>query len=138
VASTNALAAKALAGVSVLLVEDDSATRDALAILLRDHGMNVRQAESAETAIHAFEKESPDLILSDIAMPGADGYTLIRSVRAMETSARRNPVPAIALTAFARDIDRRLAVEAGFQMHLGKPIDTEELIAAIQNVMLAN
>ncbi len=99
----------------------------------------VRSAASVAGALDALESYWPDLLLSDIGMPGADGYELITRVREMEVL-RGGKMPAIALTAYAREEERKQALEAGFQMHLSKPVDITKLIAAIANLtgMLGN
>ena len=74
------------------------------------------------------------MVVSDIGLPGEDGYVLIRHIRNHERTEDAAPVPALALTAFARDIDRRLAIEPGYQKHIGKPIDPEQLLAALREI----
>ena len=105
-------------------------TRETAAELLRLSGAEVRTAESAETALALFEDFRPGVLLSDIAMPGQDGNTLIRKVRALGPK-RGGDVPAIAFTALVSDADRRAALGAGFQRHLAKPIDIDRLVEAV-------
>jgi len=124
-----------LGGVRVLLVEDDPETRAALEVLLRQAGAEVTAVESAAAAVRAFEQSPPDLLVSDIGMPGEDGYALMRRVRAMEAAGNAEPVPAVALTAFARAADNDKALAAGFNRHLGKPVDPEQLLSALRSLL---
>ena len=89
-------------------------------------------ASSAAEALEILQREHVDVLLSDIAMPGEDGYALIRKVRALDP--RIAAIPAAALTAFAREEDRQLALQAGFQLHLTKPIDAQTLISAVASL----
>jgi two-component system CheB/CheR fusion protein len=119
-----------LTGLRILVVEDDAGTREAVTELLRLAGAEVRSADSAETALALVESFLPEVLLSDIAMPGQDGYTLIHKVRALGPE-RGGDVPAIALTALASDADRQAALSAGFQRHLAKPIDIDRLMETV-------
>ena len=119
-----------LLGLSVLVVDDDADSRDVVSAYLEAHHATVQTAASAADAFALLQREPVDVLLADVAMPGEDGYSLIRRVRAMQ----RGPsslIPAAALTAFAREEDRAAALKAGFQMHLAKPIDPESLVAAV-------
>ena len=89
-------------------------------------------AESAAQAYDLLQRQHVDVLLADIGMPDEDGYSLIRKVRAMSAAAAS--IPAAALTAFARDEDRQQALQAGFQLHLAKPIDAQSLVAAVANL----
>ncbi|MEG4984315.1 response regulator [Microcoleus sp. BR0-C5] len=122
-----------LTNLQLLVVDDDDDTREFLIALLEDEGAMVRSAASVAGALAALESYWPDLLLSDIGMPEADGYELIARVREMEVL-RDGKMPAIALTAYAREEERQQALEAGFQMHLSKPVDINKLIAAIANL----
>jgi PAS domain S-box-containing protein len=122
---------------SVLVVEDDPQTRSAVAALLRQTGLQVTEVESAASAIISFEQSHPDLLISDIGLPEMDGYELIDRIRMQELEGNQPPVPAIALTAFARDADRRMAIEAGYQKHVGKPVQPEQLLSAVRVLMPA-
>ena len=122
-------AAVRLDGVSVLVTDDDLNARELLAVVLENAGADVRSAASAEDALMMFDTWSPDVFLSDIEMPGEDGYALLRKVRA-QTAARARMI-AIALTAHARPEDRLRALDSGFQWHLAKLIDPVELISVI-------
>jgi signal transduction histidine kinase/CheY-like chemotaxis protein len=119
-----------LAGISVLVVDDDVDSREIVEATLRRSGATVRTAASAAEALVALMRHPVDVLLADIAMPGEDGYSLIQKVRSLQ-SARLSRVPAAALTSFAREEDRRRAVEAGFQLHLAKPVEPGSLIAAV-------
>jgi CheY-like chemotaxis protein len=119
-----------LRGLRVLLVDDEPDAREALAELLRHYGAIVRAAGSAADAMAALKNQPVDVLLADIGMPGADGYDLIRHVRALE-SEPISLVPAVAVTAFTSDADRKRALDAGFQEHLPKPIDPTALVATV-------
>jgi len=118
-----------LTGVRVLLVDDEADARDALVGILTHYGAVVRAAGSAADAVATLTREPIDVLLADIGMPGEDGYDLIHSVRGLASDA--SGVPAVAVTAFTSDIDRRRALEAGFQVHLSKPIDPSALVATV-------
>lgn len=124
------LAATTITNTRVLIVEDDPGTRDALTDMLGLTGAVVRSAPSAVDAITCLEEFRPELLVCDIAMPDEDGYSLLRRIRALGP-ARGGDVPALALTALASDEDRRHAAEAGFQMHMAKPVDIGRLVAAL-------
>ena len=109
-------------------------TRDALTEVLRFHGLETRAAASAAEAMEAFESFRPDVLVTDIAMPGEDGYGLIGRVRALGP-ARGGNLPAVALTALASDDDRRRVFAAGFQAHLAKPTNTERLITELSRLL---
>jgi signal transduction histidine kinase len=122
-----------LHGVRVLLVDDEADARELMQQVLADAGAIVRVGGSAGEGLEAFRAERPDVLVSDIGMPGEDGYSLLAAVRRLE--AEDGPrVPAIALTAFARAEDRRKALLAGFQLHISKPIEPTELTAAIASL----
>ncbi|MES1022460.1 ATP-binding protein [Gloeocapsa sp. BRSZ] len=125
--------APTLSGLKVLLVDDEADARDLLATVLQECQALVKTAASVAEAIAAIEQFQPDILVSDIGMPGEDGYSLIRRIRAMEApnSAR---IPAVALTAYARVEDRTRALAAGFQMHIAKPVNPTELVAVIANL----
>jgi signal transduction histidine kinase/ActR/RegA family two-component response regulator len=123
-------AMNSLAGLSVLIVDDDEDSRDVLLAYLEAHHATVRIAASASDALALLQHASIDVLLADIAMPGEDGYSLIRKLRGMHAS-RAATIPAAALTAFAREEDRAAAIRAGFQMHLAKPVDVGSLVAAV-------
>jgi CheY-like chemotaxis protein len=118
-----------LDGLSVLLVDDDAAAGEAAGALLERCGASVRVADSAAQALEALDDWTPDVLVSDIGMPGENGYALLARVRARPGRSAR--VPAIALTAFASVDDRVRLLSAGFQLHLAKPADPSELTAGI-------
>lgn len=122
-----------LVNLQLLVVDDDDDTREFLIALLEEEGAMVRSASSVAEALAQLESSWPDVLLSDIGMPGADGYELIARVREMEVL-RGGMMPAIALTAYARESERQQALEAGFQMHLSKPVEVPQLIAGIANL----
>lgn len=119
-----------LDGLKILVVDDDPDTRDLVSTILTRCGSEVRCSESAAEALTAFQEFNPDLLVSDIGMPEEDGYGLIRKLRKLK-SKRARRIPALALTAYATDEDRTLALSAGFQMHLPKPIEPERLVSSI-------
>ncbi len=124
--------ATSLDGARVLVVDDDEDGRALLAAVLERCGANVRTARSMIEAVAEIEREAPHVLVSDIGMPGADGYELIRTIRASENSEQR--IPAIALTAYASKKDRDLAINAGFDDHLSKPVDVAALAVAIEKL----
>jgi len=124
----------ALAGLSIVVVEDDNEAREMLGIILRDRGAQVFDAGDYAAGLRCIEQVSPDVLVSDIGMPGRDGYDLIREVRRRERLDGTRHLPAIALTAFARPEDRKLAATSGFDAHCAKPMRPGELIAAILKV----
>jgi CheY-like chemotaxis protein len=122
-----------LEGLSVLVVDDDDETRQVIAAHLESHHAVVLTATSAGQAFELLQRERPHVLLADVAMPGEDGYSLIRKLRAMNTPGTAS-IPAVALTAFARDEDRQEALQAGFHLHLAKPIEPHSLVAAVARV----
>jgi signal transduction histidine kinase/CheY-like chemotaxis protein len=123
-------AAPALRGLRVVLVDDDSSAREMLTAMLARCGVEVTAAASAAEGLVAVQRLKPHVLLSDIEMPEEDGYTLIRKVRELSPE-QGGRTPALALTAYTRVEDRSRAFLAGFQMHLAKPVESEELIVAI-------
>jgi CheY-like chemotaxis protein len=129
-AGAPAAASRLLDGLRVLVVDDEQDGREMLAILLRSHGALVATAESAEDAMAALDRQAPELLISDIGMPHADGYQLMRNIRKSAPEPWRS-IPAIALTAFARAEDAAKARDAGFHTHLAKPVEPVRLVASI-------
>ena len=119
-----------LAGIRVLLVDDDEESREVVAAHLHGCHAAVSTVPSAADGFALLQREHFDVLLADIGMPGEDGYSLIRRVRATCPPGSAS-IPAAALTAFARDEDRERALRAGFQLHLAKPIDASALVAAV-------
>ncbi len=124
-----------LLNLSILVVEDDEDARDLLVTVLKQQGATVAQAGNCPEALARLSELMPDVLLSDIGLPIEDGYQLIRAVRARGYSA--DALPAIALTAYARREDQRLALEAGFQTHVAKPVEPATLVAAVSDVARA-
>ena len=119
-----------LGGIRVLVVDDEPDGRDVVGQILQSRGAEIATAGSADEAIRALQSFKPDVLLSDIQMPGKNGYQLLQEIRSLDAGEGRN-VPAIALTGFARAEDRKLALLTGYQLHLAKPFDPGELIAAV-------
>jgi PAS domain S-box-containing protein len=117
-------------GIRVLVVEDEADSAHFVKQLLESHGAAVVIAASADEALQAFSATRPDILISDIGLPGTDGYQMLELVRRKE-AADGGSIPAIALTAFARSEDRRRALLAGYQAHLPKPTEPAELIATV-------
>jgi CheY-like chemotaxis protein len=123
-----------LRGVRVLVVDDDPDTLEILCIMLTQFHVEVAAAASSEEALKLFEKWRPDVLISDLAMPVEDGFTLIRKIRAM-TAEQGGNTPAAALTAYAREEDSNAALAAGFHSHVAKPIDPKMLAAAVSDLV---
>jgi CheY-like chemotaxis protein len=119
-----------LTGIRVLAVDDEPDARQLLKTLFEQCGADVEVCGSASEALAALERSSPHVLVSDIGMPGEDGYTLIRKVR--ESGMK---LPAVALTAFARTEDRFQALAAGFNMHVPKPVEPAELALVISRLV---
>ncbi|HET7596558.1 MAG TPA: CHASE domain-containing protein [Burkholderiales bacterium] len=119
-----------LAGLDILVVEDEPDARALVRLLLEQRGARVRCAESAADALHEVRTVCPDVLVSDIGMPGIDGYEMMRRVKALRSRTPKR-IAAIALTAYAREEDRIEAMRAGFDLHLVKPVRAEELVAGI-------
>ena len=123
-----------LAGIKILVVDDDDDSRFYMTTVLEADGATVLAVASAVAALEALNHWQPDVFIFDIAMPGEDGYTLIRKIRAL-TADRGGQVPAVALTAYADTEDRIRALEAGFQTHVPKPVDPSELVEIVADVV---
>ncbi len=119
-----------LEGVRVLLVDDEADARELLTTLLERCGAHVKAAASADEALASLDLSEPDVLVSDIAMPGEDGYALIEKVRSRDAGQGRW-LPAVALTAYARDEDRARALAAGYQLHVAKPVTPPALVRAV-------
>jgi PAS domain S-box-containing protein len=117
-----------LHGLSVLVVEDEPDSRLLLARLLEDRGARATQATDVTQAIELLQGGAFDVLVSDIGMPGEDGYDLMRRVRQLGLA---RPIPAIAVTAYTRPEDRLRAISAGFLMHVAKPVEADELVAMV-------
>jgi PAS domain S-box-containing protein len=117
----------------ILLVEDDPDTQELLKTVLGRHGAQVTAVNSSASALAEIGRAKPDVIISDIGMVGENGYELIRKIRSLNPEAGGR-IPAIALTAYAGPADRRRALLAGFQTHLAKPVDPDDLLAVIMSL----
>jgi CheY-like chemotaxis protein len=130
--------AQPLAGVRVLIVDDEEDVRELLTLTLQGYGAEVETVGCAKEALERLSRQKPnvnfDVLICDIGMPDEDGYTLIRKVRALPAEAG-GKIPAIALTAYGRAPERVRALEAGFQMHVVKPVEPDELVAVIVSLV---
>lgn len=118
----------ALGGLTILVVEDEPETLELVSLILRDSGADVRSAANAEAAMESLEAKTPHVMVSDLNLPGADGCELVRRVR--ERFGKK--LPAIALSASKSISDAKRALDAGFDVHVAKPISTDELIEAVR------
>jgi len=119
-----------LDGVRVLLIDDHPVVRKVIARLLEDWGARVTAVPGVSEALEAFGRERPSVVLSDIQMPGEDGYALIRKIRALPPD-RGGQIPAAALTGQTDDEDRARMLRAGFQYHVAKPVDARRLVEVV-------
>jgi CheY-like chemotaxis protein len=119
-----------LADVAVLLVEDEPTAREMVALVLRGHGARVWETSSVAQAMDVFRTQCPDIVVSDIGLPDADGYELVSQVREQCPT-----LPCIALTAYARDDEKHRALCAGFTRHISKPFTPDALVAAIAQLI---
>jgi signal transduction histidine kinase len=126
-----------LEGISILVVDDEPDSRSFLCTLLENQGARVVSAGSASEALEVFDRTKPDVLVSDIGMPGEDGYALIRKVREL-SPLEGGRTPAVALTAYVRVQDARAALRAGYQRHMRKPVVISELIAAVADLAAAD
>jgi signal transduction histidine kinase/ActR/RegA family two-component response regulator len=122
-----------LEGLRVLVVDDEADARDLIGVILRRRGATVEAAASVAEALEAVERARPDVVVSDISMPESDGYQLVRELRRREATAGA-ALPAVALTAYARTQDHARSIAAGFQVHLAKPVEPDDLILAVANL----
>jgi PAS domain S-box-containing protein len=122
--------ALSLEGVRALVVEDQADVRELLSVLLKQYGAQVVTSDSAVDALDALRGENIDVLISDIGMPGEDGYWLIKQLRSLDAGLGRD-IPAVALTAYATEADRERVLTAGFQAHVSKPIEPAALVSAV-------
>lgn len=122
-----------LKGLRVLIVDDDVDSCELMVLTLETYTVETQVVFSVREALQAFLDFQPDVLVSDIAMPDEDGYSLIRKVRQLETH-RGNKVPAIAITAVATEEACRYALSVGFNQWITKPFDPDDLVAAIANL----
>jgi CheY-like chemotaxis protein len=127
------VATQVLRGLHILVVDDEKTVRDLLKLALSKCGATIATAPSVPEALASIEKRRPDVIVTDIAMPGTDGYEFIRIIRTL-TAPEHERIPVIALTAFASEQDQKRALELGFDQHLAKPVDPLHLIETIAQV----
>lgn len=125
--------ALALRDLRVLVVDDEADARQWITILLEESGAEVIAAASVSAALEAIEQQRPDVLVSDIGMPGEDGYALIRKIRELTPQMGRT-IPAVALTGYAREQDYAKALAEGFQLHVAKPIRAAELVAVVASL----
>ena len=123
-----------LEGLRVLVVDDEEDARELIAVVLEKCGADVTAVESVRAALVEIEKRKPDVIVSDIGMPGEDGYAFIERVREGEAARGERETPAAALTAFARAEDRMRVLRSGFQIHIPKPVEPAELVTVVVNL----
>ncbi len=124
-----------LIGVKVLIVDDNADSRDFFSFVLEEFGATAIAVASAPEALEIIAQSEPDILLSDIGMPEINGYMLIEQIRALETQVGKEKIPAIALTAYAGEINQQQALQAGFQQHIVKPVAPEELLMAISSLI---
>jgi CheY-like chemotaxis protein len=122
-----------LEGAHVLIVDDEADARELLRVMLSNTNARISEAESAAEALRIYSEERPEIILADIAMPEQDGYALMRAIRALPRG-EGGHVRAIAVSAYARREDRQRALKAGFNDHICKPVQPDDLHDAIERV----
>lgn len=122
-----------LQGLRILIVDDETDALDLISMELAQHGAMVTGAASAEEALQSLSQQTFDVLISDIGMPQMDGYDLIRQVRKQEAGTKK-PIPAIALTAYARVQDRMRAILAGYSTHVAKPVEATELLTVVASL----
>jgi CheY-like chemotaxis protein len=127
-----------LTGVGILIVDDDTDARELLVAMMEEYGARVLAVDSADAALRILDGDgngfSPDVLVSDIGMPGTDGFALARNLRNLPSEKMRR-LPAIAVTAYANPEDRVRALVAGYQHHVPKPVDADQLAAAIAQLL---
>ena len=123
-------ASVSLAGALVLVVDDEPETREAVQRVLEEAGAETNGVGSTDEALESLQLQQPDVVLSDIGMPGRDGYEFVRALRALPAN-RGGKLPVLALTAYARTEDRARALAEGFDGHLSKPVESDKLVAAL-------
>ncbi len=123
-----------LSDTQILVVDDEPDIRDLITFILQDYGVEVTPVASAQEALQALSESIPNILISDIGMPKTDGYMLMREVRARSPQ-QGGLVPAIALTAYAGEMNQQQALAAGFQMHISKPVDPDVLVKAIVDLI---
>jgi CheY-like chemotaxis protein len=119
-----------ISGVRVLVADDEPDARELTRVVLESSGGHVVAVASAGEALNALRQQSFDALVADIGMPGQDGYSLIRAIRTLPAGAGGS-IPAVAVTAYTSVREREEALTAGFNAHMGKPVDPEQLVATI-------
>ena len=119
-------------GIEILVIDDEMDSLNILTLVFEQEGAEVRSAASAKEALDIFNKSTPDLIISDIGMPEVDGYTLISEIRALP---KGKNLPAIALSAYAGEVDRQHSLMVGYQEHLNKPVDIYNLLSVTMQLL---
>jgi CheY-like chemotaxis protein len=125
--------AAGLQGLQILIVDDETDTLDLISMELAQHGAKVTGVSSAEEALQTLSRQTFDVLISDIGMPQMDGYELMRQIRKQEDG-KKKPIPAIALTAYARVQDRMRAILAGYSTHVAKPVEANELVTVVASL----
>lgn len=123
-----------LKDLRVLVVDDNIDSLILTRMILEEYAVQVTTVESAREALKVFSELKPDVLLSDIAMPAEDGYSLIRKIRSFNVE-QGGQIPAIALTASAREEERTLSLDAGFQRHVSKPVEPDKLVEVILGLL---
>lgn len=131
---TKAIDVHMLEGLRVLVVDDEPEARQIISTVMKRMGAEVKACESASEALQTLVEWRPDVLMSDIAMPEEDGYSLIGKVRSLPSD-KGGATPAAALTAYARDEDRKRALDAGYQMHIAKPVTSNQLVTLIARLV---
>jgi PAS domain S-box-containing protein len=126
--------APSLQGLKIMVVEDEPDTRQMLQVVLEQYGASVTSASSAAEALEALPEQKPDILISDLGMPGMDGFELIRKIRA-ESSPELQNMPALALSAYATTEDKAKAAQAGYQAHVSKPAALDDLLTAVSRLV---
>lgn len=122
-----------MTGIRVITVDDEPDTRQLLTELLTQYKASVLTVTSASEVLANLQSFQPDVLVSDIGMPPMDGYTLIRQIRALPPQ-KLGQIPAIALTAYAKEDDRQLVIISGYQQHITKPLEPEQLVRAVMSL----
>jgi len=123
-----------LSGIRVLAVDDEADVREVIAAILEECGATVEIVDSAQAALGALSHQVPDVLIADIGMPGEDGYSLIRKIRALP-AAKGGAVGAVALTAHGTSEDAQRALDAGFTVHLPKPAYPAEIVSLVARLV---
>jgi CheY-like chemotaxis protein len=127
--------ADAVSGKKILIVEDEEGSRQSLAAMLTDCDADVTAVADAEGALAVIEQRLPDAVISDIELPGMDGYYFIQKLRDLEAKMGAPSAPAVALTAHSDEAHQLRAVGEGFQMHVAKPVDPAGLLRVLDRLL---